>query len=372
MTVPRTVTVLLLGAGLVVVAGLGAFAVARRPAAAPPGPPELSAATVTRETLVDITTASGTLAYGPEQAAESRLAGTVTALAPVGATVGRGEPLFRIDDQPVVLFFGDLPAYRELTAGRPAGTTSPTPDASGAAAPADDAEPATVGADVQQFEENLQALGYTGFTVDDRYTGQTAVAVRRWQKSLGLAQTGRVELGRVFYAPGPVRIAAHKLNPGAVATGPVLTFTGATRLVTVPLPRHDQALAKPQTKVTVALPDGAEVPGVVRSVRTPAGDPAGPGREPTVEVVVALSGKAKLADLDDGPVEVRFVAREVKDVLVVPVGALLALAEGGYGLEVVQDGTARVVAVTTGLFANGKVEVSGPDVRDGMTVRMAR
>ena len=57
---------------------------------------------------------------------------------------------------------------------------------------------------------------------------------------------------------------------------------------------------------------------------------------------------------------------------VVPVGALLALAEGGYGLQVVGGGTPGVIAVTTGLFADGRVEVSGPDLREGMTVGMAR
>ena len=48
-----------------------------------------------------------------------------------------------------------------------------------------------------------------------------------------------------------------------------------------------------------------------------------------------------------------------------PVNALLALAEGGYGVRLV-DGTTpgRIVAVTTGLFSRGMVEVSG----DGLTV----
>jgi hypothetical protein len=58
----------------------------------------------------------------------------------------------------------------------------------------------------------------------------------------------------------------------------------------------------------------------------------------------------------------------VKDVLVVPVGALLALAEGGYGVEIEQNGQRHLVAVKTGLFSNGQVEVSGPGLAAGAKV----
>jgi hypothetical protein len=73
-------------------------------------------------------------------------------------------------------------------------------------------------------------------------------------------------------------------------------------------------------------------------------------------------------------------------VLTVPVAALTALAEGGYGLELADggddgggeedgragDGSGRFVAVKTGLFAGGRVEVSGPAVREGMKVRIPK
>jgi hypothetical protein len=47
---------------------------------------------------------------------------------------------------------------------------------------------------------------------------------------------------------------------------------------------------------------------------------------------------------------------------------LLALAEGGYGLQIVESGGTRVVAVKTGLFADGRVEVSGAGLAAGLTV----
>jgi multidrug efflux system membrane fusion protein len=50
------------------------------------------------------------------------------------------------------------------------------------------------------------------------------------------------------------------------------------------------------------------------------------------------------------------------------VSALLALAEGGYGLQLVEGGGTRYIAVQTGLFADGRVEVSGSGLTAGMRV----
>jgi multidrug efflux pump subunit AcrA (membrane-fusion protein) len=65
-----------------------------------------------------------------------------------------------------------------------------------------------------------------------------------------------------------------------------------------------------------------------------------------------------------------FIASERKNVLTVPVAALLALAEGGYGVQVVDGATTRIVTVETGLFADGKVEITGGGLTPGTTVGM--
>jgi hypothetical protein len=81
--------------------------------------------------------------------------------------------------------------------------------------------------------------------------------------------------------------------------------------------------------------------------------------------------EAAPADLDGSTVDVVVAVDERTDVLTVPVNALLALAEGGYGLEIVaDDGTSSIVAVETGLFANGQVEVTG-EIAEGTTVGVA-
>ena len=60
-------------------------------------------------------------------------------------------------------------------------------------------------------------------------------------------------------------------------------------------------------------------------------------------------------------------------VLAVPVSALLALAGGGYGLEVVEpSGAHRLVGVHTGVFAGSQVQVSGPQIAAGTIVVVAQ
>jgi hypothetical protein len=46
-------------------------------------------------------------------------------------------------------------------------------------------------------------------------------------------------------------------------------------------------------------------------------------------VTITIKDKKSVGRLDSGPVTVEYVGREVKDVLAVPVAALVALAEGG-------------------------------------------
>jgi multidrug efflux pump subunit AcrA (membrane-fusion protein) len=92
---------------------------------------------------------------------------------------------------------------------------------------------------------------------------------------------------------------------------------------------------------------------------------------PIVEIDIALDGNAP-DQLVGVPVEVVVRVDERTDVLLVPVNALLARAEGGYALEVVaDDGTTSIVPVETGLFGAGKVEVTSADIDEGTVVGVA-
>jgi membrane fusion protein, multidrug efflux system len=315
-------------------------------AAGNPLPP--ATAKVTRQTLVDSQTESGELGHGDSTKLSGRVAGTVTALPATGQTVKRGQPLYRVDNTPVVLLYGSLPAYRALSAG-------------------------AEGDDVKQFEQNLHALGYTGFTVDDEYSAATADAVKQWQEDLDLTETGTVELGRIVYARGPVRVDTLAASVGGAAQPgqEVLTYTGTARVVTVELDVADQRLARKGAAVTVTMPDDKTSPGQVSNVETVI-QPA-QGNDPAatkIEVTVALKDEKAAAGFDGATVDVSFTASQRKDVLTVPVAALLALSEGGYGVQLVDGDSTRIVAVETGLFASGRVEVTGDGLTEGMTVGM--
>jgi hypothetical protein len=71
--------------------------------------------------------------------------------------------------------------------------------------------------------------------------------------------------------------------------------------------------------------------------------------------------------LDQAPVDVRAVSEAVENVLAVPVSALLALAEGGYAIELVDGTGTTLVSVDPGFFADGWVEITG-DVQVGDVV----
>jgi peptidoglycan hydrolase-like protein with peptidoglycan-binding domain len=312
-------------------------------------------AKIAKQTLKDSRTATGELGYGEATPLLSKATGTVTWLPEVGTIIRQGGALLRADNRPITLLYGALPAYRDLALN-------------------------TEGPDVKQFEQNLRALGYAGFTVDEKYSAPTESAVKKWQKSLGMPESGTVKPAEVIYAPGAVRIAEQKVRVGASATGDVLSYTGMQKVVTLNLDASNHAWAVPGTVVTVTLPGGASTAGKIDKVGTTAdavpddGDQGGQnnqgGSRATVPVTVTIAEQAKLGDLAKSPVDVRYVVEERKDVLAVPVGALLALAEGGYGLELVTGQGSRIVPVQAGLFADGLVEVRGPDIAEGQTVGM--
>jgi len=127
--------------------------------------------------------------------------------------------------------------------------------------------------------------------------------------------------------------------------------------------------------VTVTLPGNNTTPGVVTSVGKVAAFPpsgqVGGSSGPTIEVTVRLLHAAAAGTLDQAPVDVSITGASVRDVLAVPVNALLALAGGGYAVEEVEaDGGHRLVAVRPGLFddAQGLVEVSGTGLAAGQHV----
>jgi peptidoglycan hydrolase-like protein with peptidoglycan-binding domain len=304
----------------------------------------VSTTEITEQTLTDRESHGGTLGHGDTTTISSRGDGTVTGLPAEGATVIRGAALFRLDNRPVALLYGSLPAYRTLSTG-------------------------VKGSDVKQFEQNLWALGYRGFTVDVTYNASTASAVKHWQKDIGLIKTGSVDPSQIVYATGEVRVDSLSLQVGAMV-GPgaaVENVTGTTPLVTVELEMTSARLAKQGAPVQVTPTDGKPVPGRIVKVVTVV-SPGENGDGYTTKIHVTIGFTSTVQSPGPAAVTVAFTAGERPDVLAVPVEALLGLAEGGYGVQVVKGDTTRIVAVETGLFADGRVEITGNGLRAGMKV----
>ncbi|MFI8425866.1 peptidoglycan-binding protein [Streptomyces sp. NPDC085479] len=319
-------------------------------------------APITRGDLTDSSQRDGTLGHlGERKINAGGPGGTLTWLAAPGSVVARDERLYEVDGAAVRLMYGDEPMYRTLKTG-------------------------DEGTDVRQLEENLAALGYTGFDVDDEYTAKTAAAVKRWQKSHDLKQTGTVGPERIAFAGGAVRVKEAGADAGGGAGGgggggriapgdrlttgtPVLTVTGSERVVTFEVPASEAASAKTGTKVMVTLPDGARLPGRVSAVgRTATAGDDPQDKTPKIDVTVSFDDPDKVKGVDQSPVTVELTGEIRRDVLSVPVNALLALPEGGFGVQVVENGTTRDVRVELGMFAQGRVEISGDGLRAGTKV----
>ncbi|MFE7595814.1 peptidoglycan-binding protein [Streptomyces sp. NPDC057494] len=316
-------------------------------------------APVTRGDLADSSQQDGTLGHlGERKINAGGTGGTLTWLAPPGSVVKRDERLYEVDGEAVRLMYGDEPMYRTLKTG-------------------------DKGKDVRQLEENLAALGYTGFDVDEEYTAKTAAAVKRWQKSHGLKQTGTLGPERIAFTGSAVRVkeagsdsgtgtgGGDRIAPGDRVTpgSPVLTVTGSERVVSFKVPASQAGSAKTGTRVQVTLPDGSRLPGKVSAVgktATAGEDPQ--DKTPKIDITVSFDDPAKAKGVDQSPVTVELTGDTRRDVLSVPVNALLALPDGGFGVQVVEAGTARDVKVELGMFAQGRVEISGDGLREGMKV----
>ncbi len=313
-----------------------------------------SVATVTTQTLTARTSVTGTLEHAGAAHLVNHANGLVTWLPRVGDVVDQGGVLYRVAGAPVILLYGANPAYRDLAYGGE-------------------------GPDVEQLKRALVALGYASEgaldSTPDRFTAETRAAVKKLQDALGVDETGALALGSVAFMPSAVRVTSVGATLGASVQpdATVLDVTSTTRIVTVDLDTDQQSQVKVGDTVEITMPDNTTTQGVVWSVGTVATAPAegDSSTSPTIPVEIALNDPNVGSGLDQAPVLVSITTATVEDALVVPVTALLALASGGYAVEVVDaDGTHHLVRVETGLFddAVGLVQVTGSDLSDGQHV----
>jgi multidrug efflux pump subunit AcrA (membrane-fusion protein) len=314
-------------------------------------PDDTSTATVERRDLVDRDTVQGTLGYADSYTLLAAATGTVTRLRDPGAVVRRGQSLYDIDDAAAAwLLYGSLPAWRDFSPSM------------------------SDGEDVRQLERNLRALGYDpdhDMTIDDDWTSATTAAVERFQDDHGMTEDGTLTKGEVVFRPGATRIGeVHATVGQSVAPGAqIAQLTSTSREITVDLDATRQGLVHEGDGVTVDLPNGRSTRGRIADVAKVADVPASEEAEPTIAVTIVLRGRASHGTgLDQAPVDVGFARERSKNVLAVPVTALLARSGGGFAVEVVADGTRRLLPVDVGTYAEDYVEVSGDGLREGMRV----
>lgn len=294
----------------------------------------------------------GMLGYAGKRPVLAGGPGTLTYAAREGSTVRRGEVLYSVDGAAVRLFYGKVPSYRDLGAS------------------------VSDGRDVEQLEANLVAMGYDPYdqvSVDGDWDAATTAAVRRWEDARDAVEDGLVTRAEIVFLPRARVVGDHALDVGApVAPGAqVLTTSSTNRSVAMNVEVGDAHLFRRKSRVTVELPNGEASRGRIASVaRVATPDESGSGGDPTVAVKVALRKGAATGGIDQAPVDVVVEIDRAKDVLAVPVSALLATPDG-FAVEVVDGTQTRLVAVEPGAYADGWVEVDGADLEEGTPVVVA-
>lgn len=277
----------------------------------------------------------------------NRASGTYTALPALGATVACGEVLYRVDDWPVLLLCGDVPAYRDLRRG-------------------------DAGNDVRQLNRNLHVLGHDAEPDSDTFTARTESALRALQFAKGLEVTGLLDVDDAVVLPWSVQIAEVSGALGGIAQPGthVLRATSDSLEVHVELDASEREAVHPGDAARITLPGNTSTTGTVERLGriADAGDAqdADPGNA-TIGAYITLDNPDDARGLDKAPVQVEITTKGVDDALSVPVTAIFGRSGGEFAVEVVRDDGRRVlVAVQLGLFdtSGGRVQVDG-DVRAG-------
>ena len=340
------VVIVVVAAGVIVAAATGVF---RGSGSAGPGAAgtayRTSVAVVKRQTLTSQSSLSGTLADSGSYTIVNQATGTITTLPTVGKTVRQGGVLYQVLGAPVVLLYGNVPDYRDMSAG-------------------------LTGADVREFNKAMIGLGYTtragvlaaGLGMG-YFSAATTTAWEDYQTALGVTvPSATVTVGQVVFLPTAAKISAWEtgITPGTAAAPGTALMTASSPVpqVTINLDPSLESEIKAGDKVGIDLPAGGTTTGVVTQVSKVASTNA--SGVTTVPVYVTLDHPNVAKHLSSAPVTVTVTTGSVPDALVVPVAALMART-GGYAVEVTGPGGRHPVKVQVGLFddAAGLVQVTG-------------
>jgi peptidoglycan hydrolase-like protein with peptidoglycan-binding domain len=301
----------------------------------PTAEPAVETAEVIRGDLTNDYDFTGQVSFGESWVLPLQLQGVVTAGHAPGTVVDPGEMLIEVGGGPVFLADGEVPMYRELAL----------------------ASTHTTGDDVAQLQRFLLAAGFDDdgrLVVDGDFGPSTRSALKDWQESLGLEETGRVDASLMVFSPTPLRVES---APRVGTAFDSLEVTEAAPTVTVDISSSERTQLPVDGSVTMELADGTTLNGTVVDQERVVGEDGSTFWRAVIEVDGNIDG-------DEASALVYSTVVDASDVLLVPTSALLAVAEGGFALEVVDGDTTRLVPVQVGKVVDARAEITG-DLQPG-------
>lgn len=304
--------------------------------------------TVSRQTLSQTESFDATIGHGVPLALPIDAQGTVTWAPEKDQVLSPGDAAVRINNRPVILVEGSVPLYRELRrvgsserdeAGKKLGLQT--------------------GFDVAQLQAFLLVEGFDDdgrLEVDGTFGASTESAVEDWQESVGHPATGRVDRTQIIFIDSEVRVDE---TPIVGQPFGALTVTTPAQTVTGTIKSAQRSFFTEGTAIEVDA-DGHTLAGTVTGV-TP--EPAEDGTT-RFKIEVTVDGTQIPEGVES--VEVSATKTVADDVLTVPVRALLALAEGGWAVEVPTETGTELRRVELGEIVDTTAAISG--VEEGTIV----
>ena len=186
-----------------------------------------------------------------------------------------------------------------------------------------------------------------------------------------LAQSETFSPTNALSLKSSINVGSHvvKVGDAIVAASSLYASSGIAREVTFNLPAGDQGMVFVGDSVIVKLPTDEEIKAVVRFVDSVVTE-IGNGSK-VIEVILDVVDADNTETYDEAPVDILITSEVSKGVLYVPVNALVALAEGGYAVEVLSGEESAYIKVEIGVFTDGYVEIIG-SIQEGQEVIVPR
>lgn len=274
--------------------------------------------------------------------------GTLTEIVHDGVALEAGDIVIRVDERPLVVVPGPVPAFRPLELGM-------------------------TGRDVAALNAHLASLGYAVDADAATFDAGSVAAVRAWQERLGLPPTGSVQLGDVLFIEAehldgpPFRVAPELAIGAPLPQGaPVLERLEAAPSLVMEFSGNLPDPLRPELEGIATYPDGTSVPVIIgdlesaqgRTIVKLTGLDGGPACEPVecLELVPTV-GETR--------VTIEFVLVPPTRGPVIPAAALQTDADGDPFVSLA-DGSQRTVDIV--VTSGGLVIVEGVEV--GETIQL--